>query len=441
MIIRRPFDTTAVTILRVIFLVVSVVGLGAFAVDRIVRVTKQEYYAQTRTVNLLNQTKYEADIVICADKAIVYYDNTTMNVIAKDLKHPSIPPGYIVPSPCFPEHNAMFIIWYKERSRTIRHTSDLTTLIELKTNTTTDVAVIAMTRAHNVYGNTGLILEKDAKNFNFNVYNTHFVRPGETTSIFVHPRVLRTLRRDWLGLFRVYNETKETGLTSTIETISTPGRTMFRVKTPISWQEDEEVLFLDIPGAVATWGGVFSLVVSIFYMLFGSGRLSPFGVVQTYLVHSSTKKRLRDAYPQRNEDGVDFNTQGTDHHEQSRHLNVPNEKTRLGDGHTIVSLDEQDHSQNDVYSRSFTSTEHPPQQHQEELALLRAFVYGEILPRLQRQEQRSEDRESLMRHMYLDMEMVDVALEESRTSAPGYTAQTVNWIKRMMKRGKVSNGH
>jgi hypothetical protein len=43
--------------------------------------------------------------------------------------------------------------------------------------------------------------------------------------------------------------------------------------------------------------------------------------------------------------------------------------------------------------------------------------------------------------MYLDMEMVDVALEDSRTSAPGYTAQTVNWIKRLMKRGKVSNDH
>ena len=169
--------------------------------------------------------------------------------------------------------------------------------------------------------------------------------------------------------------------------------------------------------------------------------MSPFGVVQTYLVHSSTKKRLRDAYPHRNEDSVDFNTQGTGHHEQSLHLNVPNEKTRLGDGHTIVSLDGQDHSQNDVYSRNFTATEHPPRQHQEELALLRAFVYGEILPRLQKQEKRSGDREALMRHMYLDMEMVDVALEDSRTSAPGYTAQTVNWIKRLMKRGKVSNDH
>ncbi|KAF9354255.1 hypothetical protein BGX34_011127 [Mortierella sp. NVP85] len=440
MLLRRPFDTTAVTILRLIFLVVSVLGLGAFAVDRIVRVTKQEYYAQTRTVTLLNQTKYEADIVICADKAIAYYDNTTMNVITKNLKDPSIPPGYIVPSPCFPEHNVMFVFWYKEMSRTIRYTSDLTTLIRLETNTTTDVAVVAMTRAHNVYGNHKTIPENEAKDYFFNVYNTHFVRPGETTSIFVHPRILRTLRRDWLGLFRVYNETKQTGLTSTIETVSTPGITMFRVKAPISWQEDEEVLFLDIPGAVATWGGVFSLVVSVFYLLFGSGRLSPFGVVQTYLVHSSTKRRLRDAYLQRNEDGVDLNTQGTGHHEQALHLNALNEKTRLGDGHTIVSFDGQDHSQN-VYSRNFTLTEHPPQQHHEELALLRAFVYGEILPRLQRQEQRSEDRESLMKHMYLDMEMVDVALEDSRASAPGYTALTVNWIKRIMKRGKVSNEH
>jgi len=230
-------------------------------------------------------------------------------------------------------------------------------------------------------------------------------------------------------------------------------------------------------------------------------RLSPFGLIQK-LLHPSTKKRLREVYGNKIKNGIDpkdENKDGVDpanenkeepgvsspspgQHDSSdetiENLGIassppfgqarsPNaqdvdreQQPQLRNRHDAVSLGQRDSSQAGLHPENLTETrslEERLQRQEDELALLRALVQ-EFSARLQKHEQRSSDRESLkdlepseedkellmrdkeslVKEMFLDMEIVDAALEDSEASTSKDTTQTMGWIQRLLKREQAS---
>ncbi|KAK3828374.1 MAG: hypothetical protein J3Q66DRAFT_12390 [Benniella sp.] len=208
--------------------------------------------------------------------------------------------------------------------------------------------------------------------------NTHYAQPNTTTYITIAPRVLSYLRDDFLGFFNVHNKTTETVVTTTVEDLNTPGVTEFQLMIPTSWELSDELLLLSIPEAFASWGGVFSLTVALFYLLFGKGRPSPFGFIQTYLMGSSTKRKIQEMYYKDRGD-VESNNNG----EPGMSSPIPRNITIQLPSHGEVGDLEQDQ--------------------QQDLNLLREFVRGEI-------EYYLDTHQRLMKDMFLNMRLVDDAL-------------------------------
>jgi hypothetical protein len=192
--------------------------------------------------------------------------------------------------------------------------------------------------------------------------------------------------------------------------------------------------------------------------------MSPFGVVHTFFTKSKTKRWLQENYGEKikddidpedeNKDGVETNNENKEEpgvssssfgqqgsrdetienlgharstnaqdvdHEQHLISGVLNGKSPLRNRHAVVSSDQRDSSQTSVHPENPTearSLEERLQQQEDELSLLRALVYEELLPRLQEHEQRFKSKETLIRGLFLDMELVDEALADQKPQSP-----------------------
>ncbi|KAG0356884.1 hypothetical protein BG005_004148 [Podila minutissima] len=60
--------------------------------------------------------------------------------------------------------------------------------------------------------------------------------------------------------------------------------------------EHTQILVTSIPSAFASWGGWFSVVWGVFYILFGSPRLDPFGLVALCFMTNKAKRKILKAY-------------------------------------------------------------------------------------------------------------------------------------------------
>lgn len=182
-------------------------------------------------------------------------------------------------------------------------------------------------------------------------------------------------------------------------------------------------------------------------------RLSPFGLVQTYANSAQIKERIKKLYGDTT--GVDPSSDsnegqkvmsspheqahGSDeqdiaHQEKSLLSTVPIEATQLGGVTAGMSSDGEDPSQIDVQSEHLTTIselEQQLQQQQKKFTSLCEFVYEDLLPRLQKQEQRYGDNELLMKDMFLDLDMVHEALEIT-------TSKVTNWVPKEIRGDPVA---
>ncbi|KAI8358812.1 hypothetical protein B0O80DRAFT_256513 [Mortierella sp. GBAus27b] len=123
--------------------------------------------------------------------------------------------------------------------------------------------------------------------------------------------------------------------------------------------------FLSIQSAIGSFGGVLSLVSSVLVLFFGAGRVAPFGLVQKWLLRSSTKAKIRKAY-------------------RNDHINDMDEK------------------QGSLASSFQSSLEGEPQaHHHRELKVL---------------ERRVKELETVLRDLYLDMKLIDTDDEQDQVS-------------------------
>lgn len=138
-----------------------------------------------------------------------------------------------------------------------------------------------------------------------------------------------------------------------------------RHSTHLPQESTTEILVLSIQSAIGSFGGVLSLVSSVLVLFFGAGRVAPFGLVQKWLLRSSTKAKIRKAY-------------------RNDHINDMDEK------------------QGSLASSFQSSLEGEPQaHHHRELKVL---------------ERRVKELETVLRDLYLDMKLIDTDDEQDQVS-------------------------
>ncbi|KAF9211325.1 hypothetical protein BGZ59_008233 [Podila verticillata] len=74
------------------------------------------------------------------------------------------------------------------------------------------------------------------------------------------------------------------------------GQSRIQIFFPKEEIVQRQILLTSIPSAFADWGGWFSVVWSLFYILFGSPRLDPFGLVALLFMTNKAKRKILKAY-------------------------------------------------------------------------------------------------------------------------------------------------
>ncbi|KAF9345525.1 hypothetical protein BGX34_004672, partial [Mortierella sp. NVP85] len=247
---RRPFDTKTVTTLRRIFILISVSGLIAFAVNRITYVWEQDFIFRTKIVLLQRDVQYIPDTIFCftnvtnAINVTVAYKDDDMDYKVFVLKDPSISPGYKIESMCdYKVYDTTAVFWMKSQITKLRRRDSFTRAIRFNISGNTSIQYTLIPHGENPYRELEPIPETTGLD---NVYddmvNTHYAQPDTTTYITIAPRILSYLRHDFLGFFNIHNKTTETMITTTVENLNTPGMTEFQLMIPTSWELSDELL-------------------------------------------------------------------------------------------------------------------------------------------------------------------------------------------------------
>jgi hypothetical protein len=178
--------------------------------------------------------------------------------------------------------------------------------------------------------------------------------------------------------------------------------------------------------------------------------MSPFGIIQTYLLQSSTKRAVKNVYGKQVEDHGDANNSNRQEQEVlSSPISLPSSSSFTNDNTHLQNTDHPEEADESPHAGvSVTiSPEHEeglsPQngsrnmsmeEMQEELAMLRNFMREH-----QQRSKHFEHFESLVKDLYLDMGLVEKAIPSSRLGAVRSMSlrktatKTRNWIQRLFR--------
>ncbi|KAF9963712.1 hypothetical protein BGZ65_000258 [Modicella reniformis] len=342
---RRPSDTVAFTVIYWISLLFSTITLIFFAKDRIEVVLRREYVLLTSKVDATSERPYVAvpDVIICMNNTALQSHPESYLANTIRLSDPSIPRGYTVQTPC-PEqrnHDTMFVFWSRNGTIDVLNTSNVVFSFKVNSpeNERQQAIVYILPPEHNIFRERVLVPE--GNNSNPDAYlqrNQHFISQGEGKN-FINARIEKTkvLRSDFWGYFNEHNKTATEYIASS--------------------------LLLSIPSALGSFGGLLSLASALLIIFFGSGRLAPFGVIQSCFMRSSTKARIKGIYGAWKQD-------------------MDNSGTIQGRHDSTSFLQQQPHPEESVAT---------------------------FQVQLKRQEKRLMEMETLLKEFYLDMELVDTS--------------------------------
>ncbi|KAF8974980.1 hypothetical protein BGZ46_009540, partial [Entomortierella lignicola] len=273
--------------------------------------------------------------------------------------------------------------------------------------------------------------------------NYHYGIQGSTNlHAFVRPEETRVLRNDFWGYFNQYNASAtEYTLTSTLDFNSASGLTWIGLALPTVVVKNKQVL-----------------------------PLSPFGLIQKYLMRSSTKANISRVYGnwKKDEDGI-YREEGGDR--KGYRDSAMSFSSSFISGLDSAGLDKRASFQNfhvdpssyepfieqgsdqNSQQQGFTGNNQAiPQYLVDELLILRKEMKAQskVLKHLQRHEQRFMDIETLLKEFYLDMDLVDTKTVDSETielmppplvnqfSSPD-NRQTTSWIQKIFRSRNVNN--
>ncbi|KAI7832174.1 hypothetical protein BC939DRAFT_488707 [Gamsiella multidivaricata] len=241
----------------------------------------------------------------------------------------------------------------------------------------------------------------------FGEYQHAFVQDNSVAWLTSTLETTRVLRSDFLGLFGLYNDSATIyDVKSNAEVILDQNKTHIYYQFPNMQIESRQVLLLSIPEAISSWGGAFSIILSIFYALFGKGAFSPFGIIQKSVLRNGTRAKIASVYTngrkgnnENNNDKSNSLTYLDNNKQDARDTNAPLPFVLGGANYQPCQQD--------------LTALHQQQQeiHHEELVALRQQIRAlrQDVSHLQRHEQR-------VKEFYLDMELMETA-----DVAPGAT--------------------
>lgn len=154
-----------------------------------------------------------------------------------------------------------------------------------------------------------------------------------------------------------------------------------------------------------------------------TSKMSPFGYVQLYLMRRSTKSMIKRDYADEDKCSLglsDANEKG----QHTHYLHKPQtEMDPFRNAPTYQILDQEDLSRSNVQAEDINVTQilkqlqeqqEKLQEQQEKLTLLHT-AHEDVLQRLKKHEARTKHSEHLIKGFYLDMELIDEALESPET--------------------------
>ncbi|KAG0221341.1 hypothetical protein BGX31_009980 [Mortierella sp. GBA43] len=182
----------------------------------------------------------------------------------------------------------------------------------------------------------------------------HTIQQFETAYMTPTTRVTKSLQDGIGGLFGRMDKNFHVDVSSIVDSSTSPQFARLIYNVPDTWEVHEEVLIMSIPEALASWGGVLSLAITIFNLTFGTRKISPVGFLQSRISRYSTIKKIEDEYSWDKKDqaagggggghqqgqGVPSSDSGSGSH-HSRGKNVQNDNRPLsqvmGQGATMYS--------------------------------------------------------------------------------------------------------
>ncbi|KAF9346413.1 hypothetical protein BGX34_003901 [Mortierella sp. NVP85] len=421
---RRPSETGKFATLRWTYIVLSIIAYFGYSV--IQDLVKRDYIYVQHLMFLTGHPSLLPDLLVCTAGATVSdYDRMVFNYTSYPIKSPTVPEDEYVPSPCSSEYDTVYTFRFnfsagQELPR--KNLDEILRRITFATNNTTPIQFTLIHGQSNIYdgkpqkkpdmrgednGYASLGLD-DA------VYNSHYAQIGTKTYLSFHSVFVRRLRGDILGYLNWHGGDNifDPQVTSTVETVPSPGKTQLVMVIPVTATEEVETLVMSIGDAFGSWGGVLSLVASFYYFLFGTGKMTPFGYVQRFLLRRGTKRIIKKDYADEDKCALD----PSDAKEKGQHTQYlyqpPTGVAPFWNASIYQMLDQKDPSRSGVQTGDINGAEilRQLQEQQETIALLRT-AHEDVLQRLKGHEARSRHTEHLIRGFYLDMGLIDEALE------------------------------
>ncbi|KAF9362592.1 hypothetical protein BGX34_005863 [Mortierella sp. NVP85] len=289
----------------------KVLGLIYFGYSVIQDLLKRDYIYVQHLKYITGEPWRLPDLLVCTAGATVSdYDRMVFNYTSYPLKGPTIAADEYMPSPCsLPEHDTVYTFVFNFGPGQELPKKNLDEILRQITFATTNTIPIQFTLIH---GQSDIYYGKPKKKpdmrgeengyasegLDDGVYNNHYAQIGTTTYISSHSVFIKRLRGDILGYLNWHGDDTffDPQVTSTVEAVPSPGKTQLVMIIPMTATEEVETLVVSIGDAVGSWGGVFSLVATVYYLLFGTGKMIPFGYVQQFLLRRGTKKMIKREY-------------------------------------------------------------------------------------------------------------------------------------------------
>ncbi|KAK3827819.1 MAG: hypothetical protein J3Q66DRAFT_5381 [Benniella sp.] len=308
---RRPSDTCGFLVLYWFTVLILLAGLGLFAAERITMIADRSFIIQENVETAEPKAGYFEvelpDFVFCTYVAKALSIDKRYTIETIELS--DVPEGQMVKTPCW---NSIQSTPYKSmhvlRSKT-RYINALAAGEDPRMRFTFDAEfsetdwnraalyVLPRTKMDEYYPRK--VVDKYEMSPDPELeQNMHYLSEGEVNAyISASIEKIRVLYGGFLGYFNVHDDLlTEYKAVSSVVLAYEEHRTAIGVLVPLTRTTRSQILTVSIHGAIASFGGVLSIISAGLIIFFGSKRVTPFGIVQKWFMRGSTRQNIMKAY-------------------------------------------------------------------------------------------------------------------------------------------------
>ncbi|KAF9362874.1 hypothetical protein BGX34_005353 [Mortierella sp. NVP85] len=417
---RRPSDTIGFLVLYWFTMLIALLGLGLFAYDRITMIADRGYVVQT--VEETAPPKADYFDVFLPDFIFCTYVATPLDIDGRyaietfDLS--AVPDGKMVKTPCWNNvkpYKSMHVLLSKTPYINAA-AKDVDPRIRFTFNAQYNETdwnraaffVLPRNQMEDYYPKQEVEKQETSPDPELE-QNMHYLSEGEVNA-YITASIEKTevLAKGFLGYFNVHdiNMTEYRAVSSLVLAYE-PYRTSIGVLVPLTRTTHSQILTMSIHGAIASFGGVLSIVSAGLIFFFGSKRVTPFGVVQKWFMRGSTRQNIMKAYGNW-EDAGDSSSFIDEKRGTGFSMDMKEKPEKDCSRDTQEKPAEKDRSRDTQVKQA--PTELPPQ-----LASQPSLneEMNSFRRQMQAQEMRVREMEALLKTYYLDMDLVGAKKDRS----------------------------